>query len=96
MKKVLGLFLAVAIVTSVVPYARSLGTPTPPSGISAEDWIPVGDAAGFVVARGNLPPGLTTTTPGTLKGYFMVRRGTAWFRVDSAPDYGAQKTMMAR
>jgi hypothetical protein len=32
-----------------MPYARSLGTPTPARDVAADDWISMGDAAGFVI-----------------------------------------------
>jgi hypothetical protein len=51
MKRLLGLVLAIAIVVTVVPYARSLGAPPAPPGVSAKNWIPFGDAAGFVVTQ---------------------------------------------
>jgi hypothetical protein len=85
MKKVLGLLLVVAIIVSVVPYARSLGMPPSPPGVSAADWIPLGDAAGFVITH-NTAPLVSPTKPGAVRGYFMVRPGNSWLRVDSEPE----------
>jgi hypothetical protein len=51
MKKVLGLLVVIVIVAGVVPYARGLGTPAPPQGVAASDWIPFCDSAGFVVTH---------------------------------------------
>ena len=87
MNKALSILLAIAITAIVVPIARSVGTATPPPGILQSDWIPLGDAAGFVItAAGDLRKGLRAE-PNSVKGYFMARREGAWFRVDSSPDY---------
>jgi hypothetical protein len=96
MKQILGMVLAALIVISVAPYARSLGSSSPPPGVSANDWIPFGDAAGFVIAHDKSVPTAINPPAGTVKGYFMVRRKDSWLRVDSAPDYGVQKTTMQR
>ncbi len=85
MKKVLGLLLVVAVIVGVVPYARSLGMPPSPPGVSASDRIPLGDAAGFVITHNNAPLA-SPTKPGAVRGYFMVRLGNSWLRVDSEPD----------
>jgi hypothetical protein len=77
MKQILGLVLATVIVISAAPYALSLGTPSPPAGVSANDWIPVGDAAGFVIAHANSTPTVTNPSAGTVKGYFIVRRANS-------------------
>jgi hypothetical protein len=85
MKKVLGLLLVVAIIVGAIPYARSLGMPPLPPGVSASDWIPLGDAAGFVITHNNGPLA-SPTKPGAVRGYFMVRLANSWMRVDSEPD----------
>jgi hypothetical protein len=85
MKKVLGLLLVVAIIVGAVPYARSLGMPPSPPGVSATDWIPLGDTAGFVITHNNAPL-VSPTKPGAVRGYFMVRPGNSWLRVDSEPE----------
>jgi hypothetical protein len=77
MNKALSIVLAAAIAAGAVPFARSIEAPSPPPGISTNNWIPMGDAAGFVI----------TTLGNDLKGHFMARREGAWFRVDSSPDY---------
>jgi hypothetical protein len=64
--------------------------------VSANDWIPCGDAAGFVIAHDKSVPTLINPPDGTVKGYFMVRRKDSWLRVDSAPDYGVKKATMQR
>jgi hypothetical protein len=96
MKQILGLVLAAVIIISAAPYARSLGTPSPPPGVSADDWIPLGDSAGFVVAHDNSMPAVTNPSAGTVKGYFMVHRKYRWLRVDAVPDYGIQKATTQR
>jgi hypothetical protein len=83
MKKVFGLALIIAIVMSVVPYARSLGTPPSPLGVPADNWIPFSDYAGFVVTSGDSLPSKDKPPASTVKGYFMVRQGKSWKRVDS-------------
>jgi hypothetical protein len=85
MNKVLGLALIVAIVVGAVPYARGLGIPPSPPGVSASDWIPLGEAAGFVITHSTAPLA-PPTKPGAVRGYFMVRPGNSWLRVDSEPE----------
>jgi hypothetical protein len=91
MKQLIGLFMAAVIAVGVVPYARSLGGPAVPPGVTASDWIPLGDAAGFVVAREDSARTAISPLNGTVRGYFMVRRAGRWFRIDATPEYGVQK-----
>ncbi|HEV7613116.1 MAG TPA: hypothetical protein VGO37_14645 [Steroidobacteraceae bacterium] len=90
MNKALSILLVVAIAALVVPFARGVGSPSPPPGISERSWIPMGEAAGFVITdiASDFRKGLRTESS-TMKGYFMARREGAWFRVDSSPDYEA-------
>lgn len=70
-------------VVGVMPLARSLDAQSTPPNVNANEWVPIGDAAGFVIthrAFGDAP------VPGSVKGYFVVRRSGAWLRVDSQPD----------
>jgi hypothetical protein len=94
MTRILGLVLAIAVIVCAVPYARGLGAPSSPPGVSSSDWIPLGDTAGFVITDDKASPGKARTPPGTVKGYFMVRRTNSWLRVDSAPDYEVRKAVM--
>ena len=87
MKSLSGLLLALAIVVTAVPYARSVGTPSSPPGIPAKSWIALGDDAGFVITSGASVPSATRSSPGTVNGYFMVHQGKLWLRVDSQPEY---------
>lgn len=52
--------------------------PLPPAVLES-NWIPIGDKVGFVVT-----PGLPTTDPGVLAGYFVAWHGDSWKRIDSA------------
>ena len=92
--KPLGILLAIAVVTAfaagVVPLARSIEAANSPPGIASGNWIPMGDAAGFVITNtGNDFRRGLRTEPNVVRGYFMARRDGSWFRVDSAPDYEA-------
>jgi hypothetical protein len=85
MKKVLGLIVVAAIVGGMGPYARGTGNAGLPPDISADNWIALGDMAGFVVTNGDSSMG-STRSVGVAKGYFMVRRGSTWLRIDTSPD----------
>jgi hypothetical protein len=88
MNKLLSLLLIIAIVIGIVPYARSLGTPEPPRGIAADHWVPMGDAAGFVITGDARDQRQSSKEGGDnqVKGYFMIRRGSAWARISNEPD----------
>jgi hypothetical protein len=85
MNKVIGLLIVIAVVIGVGPYARSLSAPPVPPGISADNWIALGDTAGFVITNGDSLIG-STSSVGVARGYFMLRRGGNWLRVDSTPN----------
>jgi hypothetical protein len=87
MKKVIGLMLATAVVVGVSQYAVSSVAPPLPPGISADNWIILGDRAGFVITNGDSLIG-STTSVGVAKGYFMLRRAGIWLRIEPAPDNG--------
>lgn len=87
MNKVRGAFLATAVVVGLAPYARSSGPQLLPPGISADNWIALGDRAGFVITNGDSLIG-STSAVGVAKGYFMLRRAGIWLRIDTSPDYG--------
>jgi hypothetical protein len=91
MKKVIGLLLVTAVVIGIGPYARGIGNPLLSPGISTDNWISLGDTAGFVVTNGDSLIG-STRSVGVAKGYFMVRRGSTWLRIDTPPDYGDPST----
>jgi hypothetical protein len=83
MNRIFGLLLFSVVVVGVMPLARSLDAQSTPPNVKASEWVPIGDAAGFVItddAFGNAP------APGSVKGYFVVHRSGAWLRVDSQPD----------
>jgi hypothetical protein len=87
MKKLIGAALVAVIVLGLVPYARSINAPTIPPGIDAGNWVPMGDSAGFVISKGGSSMG-SAAPVGVVRGYFMVRSGNTWFRIDSTPEYG--------
>jgi len=88
MNKALGVLLLVAIAAVIVPYAQGLGTPSPPPGIAADNWVAMGEAAGFVITKADndFRQGLRSE-PNSLKGYFMIRVKGAWVRVDTTAGY---------
>ena len=49
-----------------------------PLGVSAANWIPIGDKVGFVVT-----PGVANQEPGVLAGYFLAWHEDEWKRIDS-------------
>ena len=98
MNKAFGLLLVVVITVGAMPYARSLGTPTPPRGVAADHWISMGDAAGFVITGDASDPkkGLKQGGSDQVKGYFMIRRGDSWSRIANEPDVGVYKASLAQ
>jgi hypothetical protein len=95
MNKILSLLLLSAILIAVVPHAHGLGTPEAPAGITADHWIPMGEAAGFVITdtANDLRKGLRTDR-NVVTGYFMVRRGRSWMRVEPGSDPGVYPTRL--
>ena len=87
MNKIIGLVLATALVLGVGPHALSSDVPALPPGVSAENWIALGDGAGFVLTNGDSLIG-STSSVGVAKGYFMLRRAGIWLRIESARDDG--------
>jgi hypothetical protein len=49
-----------------------------PLGVSAANWIPIGEKVGFVVT-----PGVANQEPGVLAGYFLAWHEDSWKRIDS-------------
>lgn len=85
MNKTLGLILVCLIALGSVPFARSIERPIDrPPGIAEDNWIPMGTAAGFVITTvaNDLRNGLRDE-PNVLAGYFMVRHGKSWLRIQS-------------
>jgi hypothetical protein len=87
MKTLLALVLVFAVAFGIVPYARSLGSPASPPGISAKNWISFGETAGFVITGNgyDLRNGLRSEDPNVVRGYFVIRRANSWVRIDSSP-----------
>jgi hypothetical protein len=92
MSKWLAAALILVIAFGSIPYARSLGGANIPPGISEKNWVPMGQAAGFVVTgSGNdLREGLKDS-PNVMKGYFMIYRKGVWARVDPTPAADVQR-----
>ena len=97
MNKVLTLIVVAVIAIAAMPYARGLGTPEAPPGIAADHWISMGDAAGFVITdtANDLRKGLRSE-PNVVKGYFMVRPGKTWVKVEPGPESGVYQTQLIR
>ena len=97
MNRVLSLLLVATIAITAIPYARGLGTPEAPPGIAADHWIPMGEAAGFVITdtANDLRNGLRTE-PNVVKGYFMVRPAKTWVKVEAGPGSGVYQTQLVR
>jgi len=95
--KALALIAIVLLVCLLaIPNARgALGMERPP-GVAEQAWVPMGDAAGFVVtgkaSSRNAPTqrdsALSIPRP-ALRGYFAVKRGSTWYRLDTVPEPGA-------
>jgi hypothetical protein len=84
MTKLLGVLLAMAVVLGAVPIARSIEPPSTPPGILDRNWIPMGNAAGFVITNGDRDAqGQSASVTGVAKGYLMVRRSGRWLKVNS-------------
>jgi hypothetical protein len=86
MKKLIGLLLVTAAAAGIGPHTLSWGDSLLPPGISTDNWIALGDRAGFVVTNGDSLIG-STGSVGVATGYFMLRRAGTWLRIDPAPDY---------
>jgi len=83
MNRIFGLLLFSVVVVGVMPLARSLDAQSTPPNVKASEWVPIGDAAGFVITHDGFGD---TPASGSVKGYFVVHRSGAWLRVDSQPD----------
>ena len=87
MNKLPAALLAAVIVIAIAPYARSVDAPSLPPGVNADHWIVVGKGAGLVITDEPVWTGGKWRSDGPIAGYFMVRRGDTWRRVEaSAPE----------
>lgn len=86
MNKAIGLLLATALVVGIGQYAFSSNASLLPPGIFADNWISLGDRAGFVITNGDSLVGATSSV-GVARGYFMLRRANTWLRIDVGPDF---------
>jgi hypothetical protein len=98
MNKTFGFLLVVAVAVGIIPYARSLESPAPPPGVAADHWISMGDAAGFVITGNASDPknGFKSGGSDQVRGYFLIRQGHTWSRIDTAPDVGIYQTGLAK
>jgi hypothetical protein len=92
MKMTIGIVLAAALAVGAMPAARSLGTPSAPPDVSVNDWVPMGEAVGFVIEHGDS----LINNPGVLRGYFAILRGGRWMRVDPSPEMAIRPAALAR
>jgi hypothetical protein len=89
MKMLAGFILIAATAVVAAPHASGLGAPSAPPGVAAGDWVPMGEAAGFVIEHGDS----LTRRPGILRGYFTVLRGTTWMRIDPSPEMAVRPAL---
>jgi hypothetical protein len=90
MKKIIVLLFTTALMLGLGPHALSSDAASLPPGISAENWIALGDRAGFVLTNGDSLVG-SASSVGVAKGYFMLRRAGIWLRIESARDDGGAR-----
>src|SRR5271169_5771228 len=97
MNKILTFLLVATIVIAAIPYARGHGHPEAPPGIPADHWISMGNAAGFVITgtANDLRNGLRDE-PNVVKGYFMVRPGKTWVKVEAGRENGVYQTQLTQ
>ena len=94
MNKIFALVVVFAIAVGVIPYARSWESPAPPPGVAADHWVAMGDAAGFVITGTESDPkhGFKAGGSDQVSGYFLIRQGRTWSRVNTTPDLGIYQT----
>jgi hypothetical protein len=63
--------------------ARGAGLPHGPPGVAATAWVPITADLGFVVERSAAGRNTGETPPAM--GYFVVKRGSGWLRLDPVP-----------
>ena len=85
MNKLFALSMAIVFI-GIGPNALSSDPSNLPPGISADNWITVGDRFGFVVTNGDSLVG-SAAAVGVAKGYFMLRRQGVWLRIESTPSF---------
>jgi hypothetical protein len=62
--------------------AANAPAPTRPAGVPAADWVPISRNLGFVIEE--QPDDRTEDSIPAVKGYFVVRQGARWLRVEPA------------
>lgn len=82
MRRLIAATIVTAIAVVAISSAQNVDNSEYPPGVSPQNWISMGTAAGFVVTSADFQGSDRST--GTLKGYFVLRRGGTWFRVDTS------------
>ena len=85
MKLILAVVAAVAVGVLVQRGLAAEPRSDMPAGVEATDWIPISDAAGFLItpekAATYQPPGGRQV----LTGHFFAKKNGQWFRLNIAP-----------
>ena len=85
MKRVLSAGALLAAALAVIPFVRGDDIQGRPSGVSANDWVPISERVGFVLVHSNKLPHATDPQVLMLKppasGYFMLRGASGWTRM---------------
>ena len=76
--KTLLVIVAVCVLALLTSYVVGQEQRPLPLGVSAANWIPVGEKVGFVIT-----PGVANQEPGVLAGYFLAWHEDSWKRIDS-------------
>ena len=76
--KTLLVIVAVCVLALLTSYVVGQEQRPLPLGVSAANWIPIGEKVGFVVT-----PGVANQEPGVLAGYFLAWHEDSWKRIDS-------------
>ena len=76
--KTLSAIVAVCVLALVTSLVVGQEQRPLPQGVSAANWIAIGDKVGFVVT-----PGAPNQEPGVLAGYFLAWHDDEWQRLDS-------------
>ena len=77
--KTLSAIVAVCVLALVTSLVVGQEQRPLPQGVSAANWIGIGDKVGFVVTPGGAP----NQEPGVLAGYFLAWHEDEWKRLDS-------------
>jgi hypothetical protein len=84
--KAIAATLLVLVSVLAIHFANGASSPDRPSGVDAQNWIPVSDKMGFVVTAPRIFPQRVMDKQQLLlavptEGYFMVHTGNVWQRL---------------